>query len=70
MTFTVTIPLRLPIGYLIVGSVLWLPLEYRAWRHVHNPEPFWTELRNLRHHPRVPLVMTIAWPVAVWEELR
>ena len=70
MTFTVTIPTWLPFAYLAVGAVLWLPLEYLAWRRIHNPDPFWTEFRSLRRHPLVPLVMVVAWPVAVWEEFR
>lgn len=70
MTFTITIPLWLPVAYVLTGAVLWLPLEYLAWRRIHNPDPFWTEFRSLRRRPWVPLVMMLAWPLAVWEEVR
>ena len=68
---TITIPLWLPLAYLAVGAVLWLPLEYRAWRALHRRPPFWREFgKGLRRRPWVPLLMALAWPVALWEDLR
>lgn len=69
MSFTVTIPVWLPVAYLAVGAALWLPLEYVAWRRIHNPDPFWSEFPSLlRKRPWVPLVVVVAWPLAVWEQ--
>lgn len=73
MTFTVTIPLWLPIAYLLTGLVLWLPLEYLAWRNIQVSDrgSFWSGFRErLPRRPWVPLAIVLVWPLAVWEHIR
>jgi len=73
MTFTITIPLWLPAAYLAIGAVLWLPLEYRHWRSIQEIDrtTFWRDLwPDFKRRWWVPLAVTVAWPLAVYEEVR
>lgn len=58
--------------YLAAGAVLWLPLEWVAWRRTtKRRHPFWTWLRVMvRDHWYEPVVIVLVWPAAVWEEIR
>jgi len=72
MTFTITIPLWLPLGYLAIGLLLWLPLEYRAWLRIQRCDrgSFWQGFRErLPRRPWLPLVVMVVWPVILWKEL-
>lgn len=60
------------VAYLLVGLVLWLPMEWYMWRHISPPRgPFWQLLRHcLRRRPWAPLTATLAWPVIVADEVQ
>lgn len=72
MSVTITLHLWWLWVYLAVGAVLWLPLEYLAWRQKTPRTTFWRDLRRVL--PLRPwwssLAIVAVWPVAVWEELR
>ena len=73
MEFTVefTVNLWWAVGYLAVGMITFLPLEYLAWKRIHRPPPFWREYRRVaRRTPLRILVPIVAWPLAIWETIR
>lgn len=73
MSLTVTLHAWYLLVWVGAGAVLWLPLEYLAWRTLADPKPkFWGFLRSLGRHglSRAALVVLVAWPWAIWECLR
>jgi len=72
-SWTVTLRSWWIIPYLAIGVLLFLPLNYLAWRDVHKPDPFWRELHNFLHRERAAryaAVQIVAWPLAAWEQFR
>jgi hypothetical protein len=59
-------------AYLLIGVVLYFPLEYVAWRSLALPRnPFWIDWRlAVRLWPYAPVVSVLAWPVAVYKVIR
>ena len=55
--------------YLLAGAVLYVPLNYLAWRSIHNPDPFWRDLSRASRPLRV-VAQIVAWPLSMWEVLR
>lgn len=77
-TLTVTLHAWRILAYLAVGAVLYLPLWWLAFHHLHHPTPatFWAYFaRRWRTQPLhrsllVSVACIVLWPVAVWEEIR
>lgn len=71
-TLTVTLHLWWLWAYLAIGLVLWLPLEWLAWRSLARPrDSYWRSFaRGIRGRWWLPLTIVCLWPVAVWEEVR
>lgn len=72
---TITIPLWLPIAFLAIGLVLWLPLEYRAYRRTYKPsinhQGFWAGIwKGLKRRPFTPLLVMLSWPYILWVEFK
>lgn len=71
MSVTVTLHAWWLLAYMAVGLVLWLPLEWVAWRSTHAREGFGSRLyQGLRGRPLVPLFTMLLWPLAIWEAVR
>lgn len=72
MSITVTITHWHIIGYLAIGLVLWLPLEYVAYRRTAHPKKgFWPGLRDaLRASDKfIPLAVMLLWPLCIYVTL-
>lgn len=78
-TFTVTLHLWWLWAYLAVGALLWFPLLWRAHRRTNRRASrrhslWWNMRRAARQEPWAlfvrSVVLLVAWPVAVWEDLR
>ena len=59
------------VAYLATGALLYLPLNWLAYRRWIHPKygpllDFWRRVRR----PKLFVVQVAAWPLAVWEELR
>lgn len=70
-SITVTLHAWWLLVYLLVGVVLWLPLEWLAYRKTYNPQGgFWRTLRVALHGDvqRVALLV-VAWPFAIKEAI-
>lgn len=75
MSVTVTLHLWWLGAYLAVGVVLFLPCNWWAWRRKSIGHPdfsFWRTLwANIRREHGWPIVLqVIAWPLALWEDIR
>ena len=71
LTIAFTVPGEAIAGYLAIGVLLWLPLEWKLWRSIRRPPPFWRETwRLVKKRPHVPPLAVIAWPLSLWEAFR
>lgn len=68
MSVTITLHLWWLWVYLAIGTILWLPLNWLAWRNIAPPQPpFW---RLVWRNPLTNLLTVVCWPIAVWESVR
>lgn len=72
MSITITLHAWYLLAWVGLGAVLWLPLEYLAYRTLAPPKPpFWPYFRSQSHHrPWIVLVIWVLWPLTAWEVFR